>query len=175
MPESNPPPAFGMSAGSASLLFGLPADGAVRPGVVLAVPVFLPLAPGSLVGQPGADDRVGQLMAAVRDFYTATGRWPLGTDLAAPGEPGPARGQTVAPAGAAARAINPSAVATAPGAEPVPAVGPGLNPTAAAAGAPGREPSSPAGLNPMAAGSAPPPEEGRRSAPKPRPRRRSPR
>lgn len=71
-------------------------------------------------------DQIGQLIAAVRDFYTANGRWPLGTELTDVGPP---------PSGPG---LNPTAVSGAPGAES----GPGLNPATAAAGPPDRAPAT---------------------------------
>ena len=104
--------------------------------------------PSQVTMPPG--DQVGRLIAAVRDFYTATGRWPLGTELIGVGPP---------PSGPG---LNPTAVSGAPGAES----GPGLNPAAAAAGPPDRAQETPAA-----------PSAGARKKPATRrpPRRRSPR
>ena len=138
MPDSSNPPPLTVSFGNASWVLGLP-----------AVPVLLPLVP---VG-PG-DDPIGRLIAAVRDFYTATGRWPLATELAGAGDSGPARGPTAASAEAGHAGLNPSTTSGAPGTAAGPDAAPGLNSTAT--------------------GSEPRPDDGEKPAPKPR-RRRSPR
>jgi hypothetical protein len=92
-------------------------------------------------------DQIGQLIAAVRDFYTANGRWPLGTELTDLGPPSSGPG------------LNPTAVSSAPGAES----GPGLNP-ATTAGPPDQAPEAPA---------APSAGASKKPAARRRPRRRS--